>query len=209
VNHYFLTFTLDPEKFPWVYDINAYERVPELWNAFKERHFDTFLKKPDLKYLAVPEFLAKGRNHWHIHVLVNKKPFFGTSRTDFVKGTEIMAQNWGCGRVQIEKIGSLKWWGWKKLKPSSDLLASYVCKYMIKNLIADVFPRGKRRYYPSKNLIKPVVLYSDMDPMRLESAPMESLVTTVHKNYDHVGEVDVSTVHPDVPWYQPLLPLVP
>ena len=205
VNHYFLTFTFDPKIHPWIYDKDSYSKVPYYWKIFTQAYFDKVLKKPDLKYLAVPEFISSKRNHWHIHVLINKKPFVGVTLRNFIEGSARMTQYWGQGRTSIELIKSLRWWKWRNLTPSADTLSRYVCKYMVKNIGANVFPLGRRRYYPSKNLIKPKVLYGDYDPMKIDSAPKDRLVTTVKRNFDHVGEVEVSKVHLDIPWYLPLL----
>lgn len=205
VNHYFLTLTFDPQQFPWIYEKQGFENIPYYWKLFTQKHFDRYLKKQGLKYIAIPEYIAKGTNHWHIHVLLNKKPTLGLSKEEFVKSMQDLTDNWGCGRTQLSKLSSFSYFKYTPQIPNTaQKLVAYITKYLLKNIEADVFPKGKKRYFTSRNLIKPEIYYSDINPVSLKTMPKEPLITSREYNWEHTGVVEVTKINKSVPWYYKL-----
>lgn len=98
-------------------------------------------------YLCVPERQKRGAWHFHI-VIVRAKPL-----VDFVRQTEEMRKLWRSsgygGSVHLERVRHRKG------------ISLYISKYITKELCDDV-PFGKRSYFPSRNLKRPII-YGDKE----------------------------------------------
>jgi hypothetical protein len=190
LNHYFITLTFNEEKSPWVRDVSGYQNIPNIWRLFAQRYFDDYLKdKKGLKYLCIPEYFGHQGNRWHLHILVNKKPFYGRDRKAYTDGCKLLADKWGYGTiVRIQKIDSFNIWKRSVEKPDKFRLAHYISKYVSKSIKLGAYPSGKKRYFASKNLEKVTELFSSLDPYELSSKPRQ-FRTTKEYNWQHTGKV--------------------
>lgn len=93
------------------------------------------LCKTDFKYVAVVEFQKRGAIHYH---LLCNLPFVPQKK---------LLELWGLGSVDIRKVDKIQ------------NLGSYMVKYMSKD-IDDLRLEGEKRYFRSRNLKKPKVLYA-------------------------------------------------
>lgn len=95
-------------------------------------------KQRKLKYIAVLEKQKRGA--YHVHMLIFD--------IGFLKHSELM-KVWGYGGVRINKLNSLD---------DSSNAGRYVSKYMEKSIGQELLEsKGKKSYYCSHNLNKPVV----------------------------------------------------
>lgn len=100
--------------------------------------FHNFIKRltaltPGFKYLAVPEFQSSGRVHYH---LLCNMPFIENNH---------LKRIWGQGFVFIRKIDNV------------NNLGSYISKYLGKmNFDKRLF--HKKKFFYSRNLLKPIIL---------------------------------------------------
>ena len=140
---WFLTLTLSPERVDrWNYDECADEVM----------RFSDVLRKAGNKYIIVPEQHQNGA--WHFHALV-----VGDLKL-------VPATNWHTGAFLFDKQGR-QIFNIKNYKYGvntataighSEKAAHYIAKYMTKKM--DI-PRGKKRYWASKSLQRPVIEYDD------------------------------------------------
>lgn len=102
------------------------------------REFKNFIKRlkynldKELKYIAVIQFQERGSIHYHI--LFN---------CDYIPHSKL-EDIWGNGFVKINQINGV------------DNVGAYVVKYMKSEL--ENIPKGKKRYFHSRNLNKPKVI---------------------------------------------------
>lgn len=95
-------------------------------------------KESFLKYVVVTEFQKRGAIHYHT-IFFNLEYIWG----------DTLESIWGNGMVDIKKIDSI------------DNTGAYVCKYMSKEFGDDRL-NGKKRYFSSRELIKPVVIKQEL-----------------------------------------------
>ncbi|MFA5770487.1 MAG: hypothetical protein WC894_03270 [Patescibacteria group bacterium] len=109
---------------------------------FRKERFVKKLKeiKPDLKYIIVPEYQKRGAVHYHILCNLQYIP----------KG--LFKKYWIYGFSSIDAIKEL------------DKSLFYLTKYISKNTYIAEF-KGRRRFYASKNITRPISLYGE--PARL------------------------------------------
>lgn len=136
-NHwdYFITLTYNPKK------VDNTD-MKEVLATFQK--FARWLRSNGNKYLAIPEYHKDGKKI-HLHALVQGD--LSLTRTD--KTTEsgqviYNLDNWAYGFTTAIKIGETVQDGLR--------LASYVCKYMTKDLTTHF---DKKRFWASKGLKKP------------------------------------------------------
>lgn len=136
---WFLTFTFSPE-FSNRYDFCECSKKLTAWlNNVRKRG------NPDMIYLVVPEQHKDGA--WHFHGLFSNVPAF-----NFVDSGKRDAS----GRV-IYNIGRYKWGFTTATKVSdSGKACGYLVKYISKDLIEATV--GKKRYWASRNCLRPVEL---------------------------------------------------
>lgn len=92
-------------------------------------------KKAVLKYVVVMEFQERGAVHYH--AIFFNVPFFDL---------RMMFDLWDYGRTEVKSIDDIK------------NVGSYVVKYMVKEF-DDVRLHGKKSYFSSRGLLKPLVIY--------------------------------------------------
>jgi hypothetical protein len=109
------------------------KRANSMFNKFMKRlnYFITGSKKAIIKYVAVMEFQQRGAIHYHV-VLFNMEYVF----------KDDLAEVWGLGFIKIKSLDAMK------------NVAGYITKYMSKN-VDDARLDGKKRYFCSKNLLRP------------------------------------------------------
>ncbi len=144
------------------------ENVTDVAQANKE--FENFIKRlrrkygSDFKYLSSIEFQERGAVHYHI-----------ISDICYVEEEE-MEKIWGHGFVKIKFIETAKH------------CAVYAGKYMRKG-IADDRLKGKKGYWTSKNLVKPVEFLNQKADDLLKSHPKIELYTEKSYQSEHNGQV--------------------
>jgi hypothetical protein len=95
------------------------------------------LKKSILKYVVAVEFQKRGAIHYHV-------VFFNLPYRKGMKG--IVSELWGEGFIKVETV-----------KNTIHDVGNYLTKYMTKEL-ADPRLVGKKCYFSSQNLFKPIVI---------------------------------------------------
>lgn len=154
--------------------ITDIEQANYEFKKFRMRlEYETGLK---LKYVAVIEFQKSGRIHYHVI-------FFNLP---YIKSDDL-AGIWRNGFIKINAIGHV------------DNIGAYVTKYMTKDN-ADERLRGKKSYFASRGLYKPIEKYTDeKETADLKDALSHKLVyKNVFKN-DHVGNILYSQYNLDRP----------
>lgn len=91
--------------------------------------------KRKLKYVSVVEFQKRGAVHYHVL-------FFGMPYVP----AEAVREVWGNGFIKLNVINDV----------GVDNVGAYVTKYMSKSMIEDERLRGKKCYFSSRGLFKPV-----------------------------------------------------
>lgn len=134
---WFLTFTFNPlviDRYNYV----ACSKKMSVWLGNMRRVQD------DLKYLVVPERHKNGA--WHFHGL-----FKNCEKFDFVFSGKRDKK----GR-RVYNVGKYRY-GWTTATRITDhrRASSYLCKYITKDMCK--FTKGKKRYWQSYNLNKPLV----------------------------------------------------
>ena len=134
----FYTLTFSPECVDRT-DFDTCMKKANKWlNNMKSR------KAKDLKYLIVPELHADGVS-WHIHGLVacdSGIPYVDSGKRDKGGKTIYNVDSWKYGFSTATDI------------VDSKRASSYILKYITKDMCANSF--GKKRYYHSKNIAKPI-----------------------------------------------------
>lgn len=149
------------------------EHITEVEQANHE--FKKFIKRlnykffdsgnSNLRYLAVPEYTKKGRIHFHV-VLFNL-PFI---RWKMIEDT------WKNGFIKINRCEDVT------------NLGAYVSKYITKE--SNQRLKGKKRYFCSRNLFKPVELINEEAGNLLENLPEENKTYQNTFENEYVGKVD-------------------
>jgi len=105
------------------------------------RLFKTFIQRlkyvfPGVQYLSVPEFTKKGRVHYH---LLSDLPYVENAQ---------LAEIWGNGFVKINHLN---------FEHDNSNIGAYVSKYIGKEILEGV-NKGKKKFFTSRNLNRPVVV---------------------------------------------------
>lgn len=182
-NNYFYTLTYDQSKYPETLKKSYFEKAVQDWTAFKDSFFDWHFKfKQNPKYLAILEYYAR-KPHWHIHFLCSFRPFTKNDKKSYIEGCQKVQDIWGKGFIRVQRISSFNYWKYKGITPTASSLADYIAKYLTKSLELGAYPPNKKRYFASKNLIKPETIYTNLDPhndrlAHLDGFKEKSLYTT-------------------------------
>ncbi len=152
---WFVTLTIDPKKND-SYDYNHSKKLLLKWCRFMR---DTYKK---FDYLIIPEFHKSGAIHFH--------GLLGNISANFVEAThpsngQLLLRNerqiynlddWKYGFTDCEKI------------IDSEKTASYLTKYITKELMTNKEMFRKKRYFNSKGLKKPKIEYftSETDDLK-------------------------------------------
>lgn len=133
----FCTFTYNPELVD-SFDIKSGKEKMSKWLNNQRRH------SPDLIYLVIPELHKSGRIHFHALMKNYNGSLIETHRLH--KNRKIYnLENWRYGYSTVIKIDHL------------ERVSNYVQKYITKDMLKI---SNKKRYFASKNLIKPKVDYN-------------------------------------------------
>ena len=140
----FTTFTFDPQKVDSL-DFQYAKSKMSNWLKIQKR------SSPDLKYLIVAE-LHKESGRIHFHALL--KNFTGELKLAYNKNNTVKIKN---GR-KIYNIGNYKW-GWSTAVKIDNIekVSSYIQKYITKDMLKIT---NKKRYWTSRNLVKPQKTYN-------------------------------------------------
>lgn len=134
---WFFTLTFDPKKIDR-YDYDVCSKKLHYWLSNMHK------KAPYMKYLVVPEQHKDGA--WHFHGL-----FKNVDGLDFRFSGKRDRRN-----RRIYNVDSYRW-GFTTATRISDFrrASSYLCKYVTKDLC--LHTKGKKRYWCSRNVERPVV----------------------------------------------------
>jgi len=134
----FVTFTFDPKKVDR-YDLLGTYLKMQRWLHRQQRKYDNF------KYIIVPERHKDGAIHFHA--------LFG-GYEGILKKTRVIQNNRRVYNINAFKFGVTNA---QYLDEDIDKTTAYVCRYITKDmeLISNC-----RRYWSSKNLVKPVKSYN-------------------------------------------------
>lgn len=158
----FTTFTFDPEKVDSLNFEYAKSKMTN-WLHVQKR------KSPDLKYLIVAEQHKSGRLHFHALL----KNFSGDLVLSYQSNGQPRIKN---GRY-IYNIGNYKWGYSTAVKIDNiEKVSSYIQKYITKDMLKIT---NKKRYWSSKNLIKPTKTYNVPLEETVFSRPL--FIQGVHK----------------------------
>tara|TARA_B100002051_G_scaffold276628_1_gene326242 strand:+ start:14119 stop:14970 length:852 start_codon:yes stop_codon:yes gene_type:complete len=152
-------------------DVRDIETANEIFTLFIKRlnFFVLKDKRAELKYVNVIEFQDKTRDGViHYHTLFFNLPFVYKKKLEKI---------WDQGFVKIKKVDKVK------------NLAGYMTKYMVKGF-DDPRLDGKKRYFPSRNLIKPTVIRDELTAKAvLFQLPEKNLHKVREFESVHVGKV--------------------
>ena len=152
------------------------ENVCDLYKANYE--FEKFIKRLNykvydkscskLKYTAVPEFQERGAVHYHVI-------FYNLPYTK----SKVIEAVWGNGFIKINKIDDI------------DNVGAYICKYLTKSNV-DCRLKGRKSYFSSRGLKKPIVKYFDDDKLKKikESLPIEAMTYKSEFENEYVGKIE-------------------
>lgn len=138
---------------------------------YGNNEFKKFIKrlnyhfKIKLKYSCVIEFQKRGAIHYHV-VLYNLN-----GKVDLMKLSDI----WGHGFIKLNKIDNV------------DNVGAYICKYMTKT--DDKRLEGRKMYFNSRNLIKPIEIKEKDRVETLASALPADMLT-----YENIFINDYNTI---------------
>lgn len=140
----FTTFTFDPQKVDSLNFEFAKEKMSN-WLKVAKRN------SPDLKYLIVAE-LHKVSGRIHFHALM--KNYSGDLHLAYSKNGQPMIKN----NRKIYNIGAYKWGYSTAVKIDNiEKVSSYIQKYITKDMLKIT---NKKRFWASRNLIKPKKTYN-------------------------------------------------
>ncbi len=141
-----VTFTFDPDKV----DSFDYAAIIEVMRKFNRR-----LKAQGVSYIEVPEQHKSGRIHLHAVLADPEQNMELVPAINYYSGLQQFDDG---GRPMYDVVDFL--WGWCKATYVDDnarsgmAVVKYIMKYMNKNL--DWVPEGKKRYFASQGLTRPV-----------------------------------------------------
>ena len=161
--------------FTFAKDVRDVEKANEIFTLFIKRlNFYVYKdKKAELKYVNVIEFQDKNRNGVvHYHTLFFNLPYVYKKKLEEI---------WYQGYIRIEKVDRIK------------NLAGYMAKYMVKGF-EDPRLDGKKRYFPSKGLLRPTVVRDELTAKAiLSQLPEDKLHSKREFESEYVGRVVVRT----------------
>lgn len=141
----------------------------EFKKFIKRLNYEVYGKKCSyLKYTVVPEFQERGAVHYHV-IFYN---------LPYVK-SNIIEKVWGNGFIKINKIDDI------------DNVGAYICKYLTKEN-NDERLKGRKCYFNSRGLKKPIEKYFDYDDMEKikESLPLEAMTYKKEFENEYIGKVE-------------------
>lgn len=132
-------------------------------------NYEVYGKKcNELKYTVVPEFQERGAVHYHVI-------FYNLPYTK----ADVLESVWGNGFVKINKIDDI------------NNVGAYICKYLTKDNCDDRL-RGRRSYFNSRGLKKPIEVYFDDDQLESikESLPEQAMTYRAQFDNEYLGRIE-------------------
>ena len=122
----------------------------------------------NIKYTAVVEFQERGAVHYHVI-------FYNLPYTK----ANVIEEVWGNGFIKINKIDDI------------DNVGAYICKYLTKSN-DDSRLRGRKSYFNSRGLKKPIEVYLDYDELEniKKSLPGQAMTYKGEFDNEYVGKVE-------------------
>lgn len=179
---FFVTLTFDPERIDRL-DDKAVRYAWTEWGLCFRRKF------PKAYYVAVPEYHKKGGLHFHvllggvsfdalkpIHAYDEKKKRYLYVTKGVCKGDKIY-------NIDVWRHG----WSTMTILRNTDAAKHYVAKYITKQGTDSRF-FGKKRYYASRNLLRPVIekqtiALNDQNPWCLDDSQWQISYVDYQKQY--------------------------
>lgn len=148
---HFVTLTIDPNRYDSL-DFEVAKKMLLNWLKKRRAQFGKF------DYIFIPEMHKSGRVHFH-GVLGNVEAFTfveainpKTKKSVVRNGRQVYnLKNWKYGFSDCELI------------VSKEKTASYITKYITKELLTNSSMFGKKRYFPSRGLKTPTVSFETFD----------------------------------------------
>jgi len=138
------------------------EKTNPLFNIFIQKMKSRF---PEFQYLAIVEFQKRGAVHYHL--LCNLR---------YVE-SKLIEKKWKHGFIKIKRISNIK------------NVGSYVCKYLQKEMF-DKRMFGKKKYFRSQNLEKPVEFIGNNASFFMENGKDKmTLIREKEFENEHRGKV--------------------
>lgn len=158
----FLTFTFNPNRID-SFNVQLCKKKMSNWLSIQKRHSINF------KYLIVPERHKSGRLHFHALVKGFEGALIPTGR---IKNTRPIynIENWNWGFSTAVKIAQ------NDIEKVGYYLQKYITKDMVK--IAD-----KKRYWASRNLVRPLKEYNVDLVEAIEKKPLFLIDTYENEHY--------------------------
>jgi len=141
----------------------------EFRQFIKRLNYRIYGKKcSNLKYTVVPEFQERGAVHYHVI-------FYNLPYTK----ADVIEEVWGNGFIKINKIDDV------------DNVGAYICKYLTKDN-DDERLRGRKCYFNSRGLKKPIEKYLDYDDLERIKKSLPGQAMTYKGNFEneYVGEIE-------------------
>jgi len=146
----FVTFTFNPEKVNR-YDFSHCSAKMQSWLG-RIRSYSNSING-DFRYIIVPEYHKDGAIHFH--ALLGDYP-------KLLKKTKVIKNNKLVYNLTSYRYG---WTSAQKIDQLGHEIYGYLTKYITKEMIL-LF--GRKRYWASRNLIKPEIYHNQIDELSLE-----------------------------------------
>jgi len=157
-------------------NVKILKTANRIYSKFIQRYNYKLFKTKDkiLQYVTVPEFQKNGRVHYH-------GLFFNLPYNP--KNYDIARDTWGNGFILMKAASGKTIYG----------LSNYLSKYLVKNF-DDPRLYKKRKYFPSANLFRPIVLKGYFKAASLlevlEKTRSPEKIKKSSSVYDFIGRID-------------------
>lgn len=158
----FITLTFDSKKINInINDITECNSKFNIWKTYIKQLFK------DFKYIAVPEFQKRGAVHYHLltnieydsKLLTTERKIWSNKSKSYKIGKDVVG--WSYGYTMAMNMTDYN-------------VISYLTKYLQKDVDDRLF--GQRKFFHSRNLIKPTTYYLDTENMRFRE--LEEILKT-------------------------------
>lgn len=177
---YFITLTFDPQKIDRTDYVECTKKACK-WIKNQSNRYAC-----DLKYVLVPE-LHSDKKSWHVHGLISdigRISFVDSGKKSGGK-TVYNLSGWKYGFSTAIAIG--------RNDEEIFKVSNYITKYITKELCG--FTKGKRRYFASRNIPKPIETTAWLKPCEIDNyidEVIDSLGGSLEYAKDCTGFVDVN-----------------
>lgn len=139
------------------------------------REFTNFIKRlkrkycneKELKYLNIIEFQKRGAIHYH---MLANLPYIESKKLEKL---------WGNGFIKINAIHD------------KNSIGAYISKYLTKETYEKKEMKGKKKYFPSRNLKRPIIILDNDTESILEILKTSKITITYQNSYqsDYNGKI--------------------